>query len=147
MSLTSSPPDSKKKTLQDLLFDTTFSHLFTRCASSDRPFTSSKIKDAVWDCGREKVLGPDRFTFKFIKKYWYFLENDIISYVKHFESSVTEPHLWLTDTPDVGEYTTDSSRVFSVKGMRSHITNSYLTESTDPFRWNKILPLKVNINT
>ncbi|GKD66838.1 RNA-directed DNA polymerase, eukaryota, reverse transcriptase zinc-binding domain protein, partial [Tanacetum coccineum] len=31
--------------------------------------------------------------------------------------------------------------------MRSHITNSSLTEYVDPFRWNKILPLKVNINT
>ncbi|GKB30759.1 putative RNA-directed DNA polymerase [Tanacetum coccineum] len=55
-------------------------HLF------DKPFTSSKIKDAVWDCGGEKAPGPDGFTFKFIKKNWYLRENDIIPYVKHFES-------------------------------------------------------------
>ncbi|GJY25069.1 RNA-directed DNA polymerase, eukaryota, reverse transcriptase zinc-binding domain protein [Tanacetum coccineum] len=31
--------------------------------------------------------------------------------------------------------------------MRFHITNSSPPQSTDQFRWNKILPLKVNINT
>lgn len=56
-------------------------------------------------------------------------------------------HLRLTDTPGVWDYTTYASRVFSVKGMGSHITNSSLPQSTDLFRWNKILPLKVNINT
>ncbi|GKB58706.1 cytochrome P450, partial [Tanacetum coccineum] len=56
-----------------------------------RPFTSSKIKDAIWDCEGEKAPGPDGFTFKFIKKYWYLLESDIISYVKHFELSGHTP--------------------------------------------------------
>ncbi|PWA35397.1 RNA-directed DNA polymerase, eukaryota, Reverse transcriptase zinc-binding domain protein [Artemisia annua] len=56
-------------------------------------------------------------------------------------------HLRLTDAQDVWEYTIDASRVFSVKGMRSHITNSSLSQSTNLFRCNKILPLKVNINT
>ncbi|PWA40975.1 RNA-directed DNA polymerase, eukaryota, Reverse transcriptase zinc-binding domain protein [Artemisia annua] len=57
---------------------------------------------------------------------------------------------WAWSSPissDVWEYTIDASRVFSVKGMRSHITNSSRSQSTNLFRCNKILPLKVNINT
>ncbi|GJY11843.1 hypothetical protein Tco_0381152 [Tanacetum coccineum] len=40
------------------------------------PFTSQEIKDVVWDCGEDKALGPDGFTFKLIKKHWNILGND-----------------------------------------------------------------------
>ncbi|GKA59610.1 RNA-directed DNA polymerase, eukaryota, reverse transcriptase zinc-binding domain protein [Tanacetum coccineum] len=56
-------------------------------------------------------------------------------------------HLWLTNTPNVWEYTTDFSRVFSVKGMRSHITNSSLHESTDPFEGPRYFHRKSMLNT
>ncbi|GJS86409.1 RNA-directed DNA polymerase, eukaryota [Tanacetum coccineum] len=46
-----------------------------------------KIKDTVWDCRSDKAPGPDGFTFKFIKKHWDLFENDIIAYVKDFETS------------------------------------------------------------
>ncbi|GJR95801.1 cysteine-rich receptor-like protein kinase [Tanacetum coccineum] len=47
-----------------------------------------KLSLGLW---RRKASGPDGFTFKFIKKNWHLLENDIISYVKHFESSCHTP--------------------------------------------------------
>ena len=36
----------------------------------ERPFEMSEVKKAVWDCGSDKSLGPNGFTFKFIKHYW-----------------------------------------------------------------------------
>ncbi|GJW34052.1 putative RNA-directed DNA polymerase [Tanacetum coccineum] len=53
----------------------------------DGPFSSLEIKEAVWDCGSDKAPRPDGFTFKFIKKHWNLIEDDIISYVKEFEAS------------------------------------------------------------
>ncbi|GJT17712.1 putative RNA-directed DNA polymerase [Tanacetum coccineum] len=52
---------------------------------------NTKIKDAVWGYGSDEAPGPDGFTFKFIKKHWDLLENDIISYVKDFETSFYIP--------------------------------------------------------
>lgn len=53
----------------------------------DRPFSNLEIKDAVWDCGSDKSPGPDGFTFKFFKNHWDIIEKDVISFVKHFETS------------------------------------------------------------
>ncbi|GJX86494.1 hypothetical protein Tco_0337268 [Tanacetum coccineum] len=49
------------------------SNLFKHLSSNDVnflecPFKNLKIKDAVWNCGSDKALGPDGFTFKFFKK-------------------------------------------------------------------------------
>ncbi|GJU16320.1 RNA-directed DNA polymerase, eukaryota [Tanacetum coccineum] len=44
-----------------------------------------EIKDAVWDCGDDKAPSPDGFTFKFIKKHWDVIKDDIFAYVKEFE--------------------------------------------------------------
>ncbi|GJS41117.1 RNA-directed DNA polymerase, eukaryota, reverse transcriptase zinc-binding domain protein [Tanacetum coccineum] len=38
-----------------------------------------------------KVPGPDGFTFKFFKKHWNTLDQDIVSYVKDFEASGSIP--------------------------------------------------------
>lgn len=48
-------------------------------------FTLVEIKDAVWSCGSEKAPGPDGFTFKFLKRFWLLLKEDIVSWVRHFE--------------------------------------------------------------
>lgn len=43
--------------------------------------TLEEIKLAVWSCGNEKVPGPNRFSFSFIKKHWGLLKNDIFVFV------------------------------------------------------------------
>ena len=30
-------------------------------------FFETKTKDLIWCCGNEKMLGPDNFTFKYLK--------------------------------------------------------------------------------
>lgn len=39
----------------------------------------------IWACGNEKAPRPDGYTFKFIKRYWDILKEDIVNVVKHFE--------------------------------------------------------------
>ncbi|GKB83015.1 RNA-directed DNA polymerase, eukaryota, reverse transcriptase zinc-binding domain protein [Tanacetum coccineum] len=46
--------------------------------------TREEIKKAVWDCGVDKSLGPDGFTFGFYRRYWTFLENDVVEVVLYF---------------------------------------------------------------
>nr|GEY15121.1 cysteine-rich receptor-like protein kinase [Tanacetum cinerariifolium] len=46
---------------------------------------------------------------------------------------------------DSWECTIDDSRLFTVKGMRKHITNLSHTSVAQPFRWNKALPIKINV--
>ncbi|GJU50878.1 zinc finger, CCHC-type containing protein [Tanacetum coccineum] len=43
--------------------------------------------DAVWDCGSDKSPGPNGFTFKFLKKHWDLIQNDVFAFVKDFETS------------------------------------------------------------
>nr|GEU95373.1 RNA-directed DNA polymerase, eukaryota [Tanacetum cinerariifolium] len=38
--------------------------------SLDASFSCEEINKAVWDCGSDKALGPDGFTFGFFKKFW-----------------------------------------------------------------------------
>nr|GEV99324.1 RNA-directed DNA polymerase, eukaryota, reverse transcriptase zinc-binding domain protein [Tanacetum cinerariifolium] len=53
------------------------SHFFHGEAQTlDCPFTLNEIKEAVWDCGSSKALGPDGFTFKIFKRHWNILEQD-----------------------------------------------------------------------
>ncbi|PWA73804.1 cytochrome P450 [Artemisia annua] len=56
-------------------------------------------------------------------------------------------HLRLSDNQDKWECIIDSSRTFTVKGMRSQITNLSTNTSLIPIRWNSIFPSKVNILT
>ncbi|GJX32988.1 RNA-directed DNA polymerase, eukaryota, reverse transcriptase zinc-binding domain protein [Tanacetum coccineum] len=46
--------------------------------------TREEIKKAVWDCGVDKSPGPDGFTFGFYRRYWTFLENDVVEAVLYF---------------------------------------------------------------
>ncbi|GJV96565.1 RNA-directed DNA polymerase, eukaryota [Tanacetum coccineum] len=46
--------------------------------------TRNEIKKAIWDCGTDKSPGPDGFTFGFFRRYWSFLENDMIEAVNTF---------------------------------------------------------------
>ncbi|GJT01880.1 hypothetical protein Tco_0823049 [Tanacetum coccineum] len=46
--------------------------------------TREEIKTAVWDCGVGKSPGPDGFTFGFYRRYWTFLENDVVEAVLYF---------------------------------------------------------------
>ncbi|GKB40109.1 putative RNA-directed DNA polymerase, partial [Tanacetum coccineum] len=50
----------------------------------EKDATLEEIKSAVWDCGNDKALGPDGFTFGFIKRYWELLKNDIMEFVTRF---------------------------------------------------------------
>ncbi|GJW72625.1 putative RNA-directed DNA polymerase [Tanacetum coccineum] len=64
--------------------------------------------------------------------------NNLISLLSHLHLSVDE---------DTLEYTIDTSRKFTVKGMRIHITSVQNFENSMPTRWNQAAPSKVNINT
>ncbi|GJS79609.1 retrovirus-related pol polyprotein from transposon TNT 1-94 [Tanacetum coccineum] len=47
-----------------------------------------EIKAEVWDFGSQKALGPDGYSFMFIKKFWDILKHDIQSFVVHFFSTI-----------------------------------------------------------
>lgn len=48
-------------------------------------FSIEQVKNVVWWCGRDKSPGSNGFTFKFLKKYWDLLKDDIVGLVKYFE--------------------------------------------------------------
>ncbi|GKB15937.1 putative RNA-directed DNA polymerase [Tanacetum coccineum] len=56
-------------------------------------------------------------------------------------------NLYLSNVEDRWECTIDASRRFTVKGMRSFITSMSHSVSSTVTRWNKVVPLKININT
>lgn len=43
-----------------------------------------EVKRAMWECGSDKVTGPDGFTFEFFKKFWYVVGEDVVRAVSHF---------------------------------------------------------------
>ncbi|GJR37723.1 RNA-directed DNA polymerase, eukaryota, reverse transcriptase zinc-binding domain protein [Tanacetum coccineum] len=53
----------------------------------------------------------------------------------------------LSEQPGSWECTLNNSRSFTVQGMRSHITSLSNLPVGHPTRWNKGLPIKININT
>ncbi|GJT48902.1 RNA-directed DNA polymerase, eukaryota [Tanacetum coccineum] len=53
-------------------------------ADLENNITREEIKKAVWDCGVDKSPGPDGFTFDFYRRYWTFLENDVVEVVLYF---------------------------------------------------------------
>ncbi|KAL6554937.1 hypothetical protein OROGR_006195 [Orobanche gracilis] len=64
----------------------------SRISNSCRDFLESgisvvEIKNAVWACGGEKAPGPDGFSFKFLKRFWSLLKDDITAFVRFFEQS------------------------------------------------------------
>ncbi|GJV72548.1 RNA-directed DNA polymerase, eukaryota, reverse transcriptase zinc-binding domain protein [Tanacetum coccineum] len=52
--------------------------------SLETSVSCDEIKSAIWDCGSKKALGPDGFSFAFIKKYWDLLKTDIYGFVNSF---------------------------------------------------------------
>jgi len=63
---------------------------FRQISSSDQeflelPISLGEIKSAIWACGNDKSPGPDGFSFKFMKRHWVILKQDILAFVKHFE--------------------------------------------------------------
>nr|GFC61173.1 RNA-directed DNA polymerase, eukaryota, reverse transcriptase zinc-binding domain protein [Tanacetum cinerariifolium] len=48
------------------------------------PILETDIKDAIWDCGSDKSLGPDGFTFAFYKEFWNVVKKDILAFVGYF---------------------------------------------------------------
>ena len=54
-------------------------------------------------------------------------------------------HLRLTQHEDRWECTVMDSRVFTVKGLRTHIIAMSNNTLSNPTRWNKILPLTINV--
>ncbi|GJT70269.1 retrovirus-related pol polyprotein from transposon TNT 1-94 [Tanacetum coccineum] len=53
--------------------------------------TMGEVKAAVWECGNQKALGPDGFSFLFIKKYWEIFKYDIEASVVGFFDSYVMP--------------------------------------------------------
>ncbi|GKD55662.1 hypothetical protein Tco_1289049 [Tanacetum coccineum] len=67
-----------------------FKKLFDAQSSSlESPFSLEEIKITVWECGNDKSLGPDGFTFNFIKKFWDLHSHDINKFVMHFHETGT----------------------------------------------------------
>lgn len=49
-------------------------------------FSVDEIKKAIWSCGSDKAPGPDGFSFKFLKRFWSLLKEDIVGCIRHFET-------------------------------------------------------------
>ncbi|KAI5412396.1 hypothetical protein KIW84_057170 [Lathyrus oleraceus] len=74
-------PESSRPLLEGCSFKTLF---VTEAEYFEAPFSEDEIKSAVWSCDGAKSSGPDGFTFVFVKKCWFILKEDIISFVKDF---------------------------------------------------------------
>ncbi|GJY05566.1 RNA-directed DNA polymerase, eukaryota [Tanacetum coccineum] len=61
-------------------------------ADMETEVTKEYIKRAVWDCGVDKSLGPDGFTFGFYRHFWKLIENDVVDAVKYFFQHVFIPN-------------------------------------------------------
>lgn len=46
--------------------------------------THMEIREAVWSCRRDRAPGPDGFLFRFTKKYWELLKDDVVGFVHEF---------------------------------------------------------------
>lgn len=47
-------------------------------------FKEDEVKDIVCDCASSKSLGPDGFTFLFIKEFWELLKENIKRFLSKF---------------------------------------------------------------
>lgn len=43
-----------------------------------------EIKNVVWDCGGDRSLGPDGFSFRFIRNFRDIFTSDFIDFVEEF---------------------------------------------------------------
>ncbi|GJV24536.1 hypothetical protein Tco_1377231 [Tanacetum coccineum] len=51
----------------------------------------------------------------------------------------------LSNDNDYWECTISNTRLFSVKDIRSHISKHIYTSNPQPYRWNNVIPIKINI--
>nr|GEW75572.1 RNA-directed DNA polymerase, eukaryota, reverse transcriptase zinc-binding domain protein [Tanacetum cinerariifolium] len=58
--------------------------LSEQCNDIKRMVSKEEIKAAVWDCGTDKSLGPDGFTFGFYRQFWPIIEEDVYTVVSYF---------------------------------------------------------------
>ncbi|GJX72277.1 RNA-directed DNA polymerase, eukaryota [Tanacetum coccineum] len=72
--------------MNDILLDREFTNRISSDQAVDLESAVSKeeIKRAVWDCGIDKSLGPDGFTFGFYRRYWNLIEGDVVNAVTWF---------------------------------------------------------------
>ncbi|GKA91191.1 RNA-directed DNA polymerase, eukaryota [Tanacetum coccineum] len=57
----------------------------------ERSVSFEEIKKAVWDCGTNKSLGPDGFSFEFFHSHWNTLNQDIVAAVHEFFATGSFP--------------------------------------------------------
>nr|GEY14229.1 reverse transcriptase domain-containing protein [Tanacetum cinerariifolium] len=50
----------------------------------ERMFSKEESNGAVWECGLDKSLGPDSFTFGFYRRFWSLIEDEGLEAVNHF---------------------------------------------------------------
>jgi hypothetical protein len=50
----------------------------------EKEVSVEELKNAVWDCNVSKSPGPDGFNFKFYRKAWSFICNDMLDIVSEF---------------------------------------------------------------
>ncbi|GJQ91568.1 putative RNA-directed DNA polymerase, eukaryota, reverse transcriptase zinc-binding domain protein [Tanacetum coccineum] len=58
----------------------------------ERLVTHEEIEEAVWDCGSSKALGPDGFSFAFVKKYWDIIKKDLHNFINSFFALCDMPY-------------------------------------------------------
>lgn len=55
----------------------------------EAPFSIDEVKKATWACGSDKAPGHDGLTFKFIKRYWDVIKDDLMCAIRKFEDTGT----------------------------------------------------------
>ncbi|GJW84093.1 hypothetical protein Tco_0157238, partial [Tanacetum coccineum] len=58
----------------------------------ERLVTLEEIKESVWDYGSSKALGPDGFSFAFVKKYWDIIQKDLYDFINSLFASSELPY-------------------------------------------------------
>ena len=64
------------------------------CEKLISTLSMEEIKNAVWSCGGDRASGPDGFSFKFVRKFWDILKNDIYGFIDDFFQKWCNPS-WL----------------------------------------------------
>ncbi|GJU47910.1 hypothetical protein Tco_1217465 [Tanacetum coccineum] len=88
--------------------------------------TYDEIKRAVWDCGTNKSPSSDGFTFKFFRRYWKFINQDVVAAVTCFFSFVYEMVL---DNDGVASKTT-KEKVKSLD-LKAKVTKEQTSDDSD----------------
>ncbi|GJV18221.1 RNA-directed DNA polymerase, eukaryota, reverse transcriptase zinc-binding domain protein [Tanacetum coccineum] len=60
--------------------------------AQDTQVTLEEINEAVWDCESSKALGPDGYSFAFMKKYWVTIQKDLYDFVNLFFATCVMPN-------------------------------------------------------